>query len=115
MILWGVIKMRRKHIELDLDEVDSLFKSSRHQNEVIDGLHKMIFPDWDEVEKMEGWPTVNPETWKYIAWRFREFDIKHFRDVVPGGAWVNRGFSSDTSVPAGYVDISTCKLKYTLK
>ncbi len=45
--------MKGKLIKLDLNEIDSLFNSSRHQNEVIDGLHKMIFPDWDEVEKME--------------------------------------------------------------
>ena len=68
--------MKGKLIKLDLNEIDSLFKRSLHQNEVIDGLHKMIFPDWCEVEKMEGWPTVNPETWKDIAWRFKEFDKK---------------------------------------
>jgi len=97
-----------------LDEIDSLFKSSRHQNEVIDGLYKMVFPDLDDIEKIKGgWPTVNPETWKYIAWRFRAFDIKHHRDVVvPDGAWMNRGFSTDDSIPADYVDISTLETIY---
>lgn len=41
-----------------------------------------------------------------------EFDRRRHPDVIPGGLWLNKGFSSDESVPKGYVDLSGVIFEY---
>lgn len=102
--------MSKKLVKLDMEKVKELFENSEHQGKVLIGLYKMVFPDWEEIKKIDGWPAVNPETWKDIASLFRQFDKKHHPGVLPGGLWLNNGFSQKESVPAGYVDVSECNV-----
>ena len=102
-------------IKLDLEKVEEVFRNSTHQGEVLEKLYRMVFPDWDRIERLEGWPVVNRGTWKHIAKLFMEFDKKHHPEVLPGGLWLNKGFSWDDEVPAGYVDLERCKIIYKEK
>lgn len=37
-------------VELDVNEVKSLFERSSHQDDVLEGLYRMVIPEWDRIE-----------------------------------------------------------------
>ena len=101
---------------LDRDKVEQLFKDHTHQSDVIIELYKMVFPDWDRIEKLEGFPTINRVTSEKIALWFMEFDRKHHPNCIPGGLWINNGFSTLEAEKLGVenwaVDTGTTKPIY---
>jgi len=101
-------------MRMNKQKVEKLFEGAEHQGDVLLGLYQMIIPRWDEVEKIEHWPSVNSKTWHEIASLFQQFDREHHPEVLPGGAWMNSGFSStdDESVDDWQVDLSSCEIKY---
>jgi len=65
------------------------------QGDALVAIYRLAFgSDWDRAVKVDGWPACNKETWKAISKLFMEFDRVHHPDVLPGGAWMNSGFSS---------------------
>ena len=80
-------------IKLDKLEVKKLFDECDHQFKVIEGLYRMVYPDYDDIKKLEGWPTVTENTNRDISRMFINFDGKHHPDVFNGGLWMNNGFS----------------------
>jgi hypothetical protein len=65
------------------------------QGDALVAIYRLVFDsDWDKIVKLDGWPACNKETWKVISKSFMEFDRVHHPDVLPGGAWMNSGFSS---------------------
>ena len=81
-------------IKLDPKEVDRAFELSRHQSDVIIWLYQMVFPDWDKIKKVKGFPKINKNTNHKLFSRMIKFDKKHHPNVMPGGIWMNNGFSS---------------------
>jgi len=80
-------------MKLSKDQIDSLFESCTHQEDVLMGLYKMVFPNWDAVKSIQGFPKVSRKTSFYISGKFIEFDKEHHPDVLNGGLWLNSGFS----------------------
>jgi hypothetical protein len=74
--------------------LDSIFEEAKDQETALIAIYRCAFPDWDQVEKVSGWPSVNKTTWKRICGRFMELDGKYHPDVMAGGCWMNTGFSS---------------------
>jgi hypothetical protein len=74
-----------------------LFSVAEHQQDVLVGIYRLVYPEWDLIEKIDGWPTINKETWKIIQRKFMEFDRVYHPDVMLGGAWLNVGFSCQGS------------------
>jgi hypothetical protein len=68
-----------------------------HQQDVIVRLFKLLYPEWDRIVKLDDYPHCNENTWKYILRRFQELDRERHPDAMPGGAWMNWGFSSSGS------------------
>lgn len=99
---------------LDPEKVEELFITKAHQAEVMVGLYRMVFPDYDKIAAFEGWPTVSKETAKLLCGKFIKFDQKHHPDVVAGGLWINNGFSTleETPLKLWEVDPSTCPVRY---
>lgn len=95
---------------LNYHEVERLFDECSDQGEVIVELYKMVFPQWDSIEKIDGWPTINRETNDKISKLFMEFDAKNHPETFKGGLWLNNGFSSleGQALKDWQVDISTC-------
>lgn len=70
-------------------------------------LYKMVYPEWDDIERIDGHPVCNVYTWKIICSWFQELtgrlnkDRAYDKQVMPGGAWMNTGFSGqrDSAVP----------------
>ena len=80
-------------IKLNRDEVEELFRVSTNQVEVILGLYRMVFSNWDDVIKVDGYPKINEWTNRKLFNLFIEFDHKHHPDVMAAGLWLNNGFS----------------------
>jgi len=82
-----------KNIILYKEKIDKIFEDNEQQQMVIVELYKLVLPDFDNIEKVKGWPQTNKETSEYLFDKFIEFDKKHHPEVVmPGGGWMNQGF-----------------------
>jgi hypothetical protein len=74
-------------------KVDEIFASCTHQAEVLIDLYRLVFPDWDKIKKLHGWPKIGKVAADHIACKYREFDRQHHPGVMPMGLWMNNGFS----------------------
>lgn len=74
-------------------DIDEAFAVCDHQGDILLFFYRCMFPNWNDIEKLDGWPKCNDWTWKYISRKFMDFDHKHHPDVMRGGAWMNSGFS----------------------
>ena len=82
-------------VKLSEEYVKEVFAVCTHQNDVLLSLFKAVFPEWRDIEQLDGFPRCNRHTALTITGWFMEFDRKHHPDVMNGGAWMNMGFSSD--------------------
>jgi hypothetical protein len=86
---------------LNKQQIDAIFETSNHQSEVCDALYRLAFPGWDELQAVEGWPGIGKEAGFYILRKFMKFDRKHHPNVLPGGLWMNKGFSTHEGAGMG--------------
>ena len=80
-------------IKLDKERIDELFEASDHQADVLVGLYRMVYPNWDNIAKIGRWPIINRKTTEYIVGKFVTFDRLHHPKVLSGGLWLYSGFS----------------------
>ena len=83
-----------QRIRLSEAAVRACFEDGTSQGDVLIAVYRLVFPDWEDIERIDGWPTVNDTTWKAIARLFMDFDKEHHPDVMAGGCWMNSGFST---------------------
>lgn len=81
-----------------------------HQADAIIALYKLVFPDWENIEMVDGFPECNRGTWKYIAEKFQRFDAAHHPNVMPGGIWLNNGWSAQNDELREF-EIAPCPVK----
>ena len=86
--------MEEVKIQLVKEEVDKLFEECSHQSEVVVSLYRMVYPDYDQIKKVEGWPSISKQTSEYLFKKFITFDKKYHPTVFSGGLWMNNGFST---------------------
>ena len=99
-------------INLVPDKIDLFFEDKDDQSEVFLGLYKFVFPEWDNIESINGYPTISNATSQYIFERFIAFDKIFHPDVMAGGLWMNRGFSIDHNMPDWKVYLDECEVIY---
>jgi len=81
--------------KLDWPAIRALAIDSDHQSKLIEGIYAMALPvPWDQIEKVKGYPRANEKTCRALMVVCFNFDIKHHANVLPGGAWMNSGFSA---------------------
>ena len=90
----------------------ALFEKHEHQGDVIRDLYILVFPEWDRIKRIDGYPEVGDALWKFITIKFQEFDQKHHPKCLPGGAWMNSGFSFDHKLPPWSVSLKLCTVEY---
>ncbi len=85
-------------IVLDPKLVAAAIKDAATQTDGLVAIYKMVYPNWDDIEKIGDatltWPACNITTWKAICRRF--IDRGSDGRCMPGGPWLNNGFSQDT-------------------
>jgi len=101
-------------VKLKQEAVEKLFEEHTHQSDVLLGIYRLVFPEWDRISSIKGYPRVNDRTWSIIARLFFAFDKQHHPEVMQGGAWMNTGFGSckTESLPDWAVDMSECVVEY---
>jgi len=83
-----------------------------NQQDVVVDLYRIAVPDWDRIVKVKGHPQAGYDLNVFIFRCFMEFDRKHHPDVLPGGAWLNWGFSTNRNMDPWGIDPSTCSFEY---
>ena len=89
-------------VRLNAEEVKAVFDTATDQGDALVALYRMAFgSEWDRIEKLDGWPTCNQYTSAAICKMFMDFDERRTpgcgtfpRSVMPGGIWLNNGFST---------------------
>ena len=104
-------------IQLSKEIIDQLFEYelkevNPHQSNILIKLYKIAYPNYDNIEKIENWPTIGKETSTYLFDKFIQFDKRIHANVMAGGLWMNSGFSWDDSMPNWIIDNSKCIIKY---
>lgn len=74
-------------------DVDRVFAEAKTQEDYIFGLHRLVIPNWDDVEQLEGFVYINGKTSKELFERCMQWDKMHEIKTMHGGAWFNWGFS----------------------
>jgi len=99
------------HRTLGRKEIDAIFETSRDQAEACVALYRLAFPDWDEITQIEGFPGVGKEAGEYIWKHFIAFDREHHPEVLNGGLWLDKGFSTLEGAELGPWELSTANCK----
>lgn len=90
-----------KAIRLDEKQLAESIRSAPSESDAVVAVFRMVYPNFDAIEKMDGYAKCNRRTSKAICQWFMELterlnrDRKYDKQVMPGGAWMNWGFSSD--------------------
>ena len=92
--------------------LQEIFEKSEHQNSALIGIYKLIIPDWDRIERLEGFPVVGQEMWQYIDNLFIHYDQEHHLKVFNGGLWLNNGFSSSDKLGPWEINLGHCNVIY---
>jgi len=92
------------------DHIKAIFARHEHQSDALIGIYKMVLPDWDRIEAIEGFPEAGNNLWTFICRQFIEFDQKYHPDVFNGGIWMNNGFSSNRHLGPWEISFENCKV-----
>ena len=95
-------------IQLAEAAVKACLEQADDQHQALVALYRLVFPEWDQIERLQGWPAVNEVTWTAIARLFIAFDEAHHPSVLPGGCWMNGGFSSAPGLADWEVSLDNC-------
>jgi hypothetical protein len=94
--------------------VEEIFQKGENQQQVADAIYREVFPDYDMIDKIDGYPKVSHATSVKLFELFIKFDKEHHPDVVPGGLWLDSGFAgtAEGNLPDWTVDVSHVKLHH---
>ena len=90
--------------------IEAIFCKHDHQEKILIDLYRLVFPDWDKIRRIEGFPEAGTALWKFICDLFIDFDRIHHPDCLKGGAWMNSGFSSKCNLDTWEISFDNCKV-----
>ena len=93
--------------------LQEIFETAEHQERALIALYRMLIPDWDRLERLEGFPVVGQEMWQYICQLFIDFDQHHHPRVLNGGLWIHAGFSSSADLEPWEISFDQCRFIYS--
>ena len=101
-------------IQLNEAAVRAAFEAATSQADYLVALYRMVLPAWDTIERIEHWPACNDTTWKAVCRLAQQADRRLGLDVLPGGAWLNHGFTtrSGEDLADWQVSTDTCHIVY---
>ena len=99
---------------IKVEDVERVFREAQSASDYVVGLYKLVVPDWDDVEKLEGYVQVSQEMADKIMRLAMRWDRDHGVGF-PGGLWLNYGFSVDPDLKGGEVIVPPAKRYITVK
>ena len=100
-------------VNLKKEVIDAIFENSKQQHETVSKLYGSVIPRFEEVKKVNHFPSTNKKTSEYIFSKAIEFDKKYHPNILNGGLWFNNGFSGDNETLKDFeVFIDISKLIY---
>ena len=86
-------------VTLNKDEVQAVVLQAESETKAVVAIFQMVYPNFDEIKSVDGYPHCNTATWKRICQWMQDLterlnkDRRYDKQVMPGGAWLNWGFS----------------------
>jgi hypothetical protein len=99
-------------MNLSKERIDGLFETAKVQSNWLLDMYSIVIPDWDDVETLDGYPKVSENTWLYICDKAVAFDKVVHPSIMPGGLWLNNGFSRGDDLPDWEVSITGLDIIY---
>lgn len=94
---------------LKKEEVKKCFEAS-DQGQVLINLYKLVFPEWEIIKQIDGFPEVGEELDVLILDLFVKFDRETHPGILPGGIWINSGFSLNRKLKP--FEVRPCQVIY---
>lgn len=95
-------------MHLEPNAVRDLINGATCQKDYIEGLYRMVHPDFDAITAFGQNPKCSSQTWQRICTlaQMKDRELNELRrqkdwranETLPGGAWLNYGFSVDDSL-----------------
>ncbi len=85
---------KEKRVKLTKAFIDEVFAVATRQDDALVTLYRAVFPEWDQIKEIKGWPACSQKTATYLCGKFMELDRRHHPNALAGGLWMNNGFSS---------------------
>jgi len=89
-------------LTLTRDQIDRIFEEATSQADYIINLHKAALAahriNWDDIKQLDGYVRISVAGGAYLFDQAIRWDKRHCPGLLPGGGWLNRGFSSDQSL-----------------
>ena len=92
------------------DHIKAIFRKHEHQQQVLVDIYRLVFPDWEQIEQINGFPSAGNDLWKLICNLFIEFDRKNHPNCFAGGAWLNKGFSVNKNLLPWEISFEKCRI-----
>lgn len=92
-----------ERIRLDPKAVESAVKNADTESAALTAIYRMVYPNFDDIELVgdndQPWPACSKTTWERICRFFQALTDRlnkgrrYDKQVMPGGVWLNNGFS----------------------
>ena len=105
-------EFKSQEVKALIARIRTLFQEHDDQGKVIIALYRMVFPDWDRIKSIQDHPETGDSLWKFICREFQKFDQEHQPDCLPGGAWMNLGFSVNRKFGPWEINSENCSITY---
>jgi hypothetical protein len=93
--------------------LQEIFEQAEHQERALIELYRMLIPDWERLERLEGFPVVGQEMWQYICRLFVDYDQRKHPQVLNGGLWIHAGFSYSGDLAPWEISMDRCHFIYS--
>ena len=92
------------------DHIKAIFRKHEHQQYILADIYELVFPEWEQIQKINGYPEAGNDLWKFICKLFIDFDQKHHPKCFAGGAWMNKGFSVNKNLSPWEISFESCQV-----
>ena len=65
------------------ERILEVFAQNTDQHYAITGVYRLVIPEWDEIEKLVGYPEAGMELCLFICRQCQEFDQKYHPNCMP--------------------------------
>ncbi len=107
---WNEVKTL---VEITKKEIDEVFNNAKDQADALIALYRKVYPNWDKIKSVDGYPIAGKKINSYLCGKFIEFDKIHHPDVLHGGLWINNGFSGLDNDNVGNWEVQPCEVTLT--